>query len=570
MANLHFAKHIHSENKNIKRNYKILIVDDDKSVHSLTKTVIESMHFKDYSFDLLHAYSAQDARDILKKTQDIALAFIDVIMETTSAGLELVDYIRDILDNKLIRLIIRTGQPGEALAMSVIDRYDIDDYKEKTELTIEKLYTTIRTSIKQYIQLCDLSQKYEEAYKQMTTNPLTKLPNRIKLNEDLLSKSDKILVLIDIVSFSAINETNGFEVGDVILEELGAFLFSMYSSKYSVYHLEADIFAILLPRILQKKALEIVMDIKKDIATLHIITDNFDKTIDTTIGVAYQGGKNIIQKAELALNEAKRFGKNHVQFYHDDLQIIKRIEKTQYWGALIKEALLYGNIVSYYQPIYNLQTGKVFKHEMLVRLRHENKVYTPNYFLEAAQDSGQLYDIFKYMFEEACKIIAQKSIYLSVNIGDVEINHPQLFTFVQEMLNKYEIDRSLLSLEILEYNSVSEFTYSKDRINRLHELGLEIVIDDFGTKCSNFSQLKNLTVKVLKIDGIYIKNLDICNDSKIVVETIRRYAQEKGMKIVAEFVHSKEVYEVVKAIGIEYAQGYYLGKPQATIVEEDI
>ncbi len=565
MANLSFAKHAEVSNTPLKKRYKLLIVDDDMSVHSITKTVIESMNFKDYTFEVLHAYSAVDAKDLLNKNQDIALAFIDVIMETANAGLKLVDYIRDDLQNSLIRLIIRTGQPGEAPAMSVIDRYDIDDYKEKTELTVERLYTTIRTSIKQYTQLCDLSQKYDEAYKQMTTNSLTKLPNRIKLNEDLLSKTDDILVLIDIVSFSAINETNGFEAGDIILEELGAFLFSMYASKYDVYHLEADLFAILLPSILPKQAQEVVMDIKKDIAALHIITDNFDKTIDTTIGAAYQGGKNIIQKAELALNEAKRFGKNHVQFYNDDLQIIKRIEQTQYWGALIKEALINDNIIPYYQPIYDLKTNEIFKYEMLVRLRHNSKIYTPNFFLEAAKDSGQLYDIFKHMFEQACKMAALHGVHLSVNIGDIEINHPHLFSFVEATLNYYNVDRSLLSLEILEYSSVSEFAYSKERINRLHSLGLEIVIDDFGTKCSNFSQLKNLTVEVLKIDGIYIKNLDICRESRIVVETIQRYAQEKGIKIVAEFVQSKEVYEIIKEIGIEYGQGYYLAKPKETL-----
>ncbi len=565
MANLSFAQHSKYDEMEVKKIYKLLIVDDDESVHTLTQTVIESMNFQAYGFEVLHAFSADDAKVVLETNKDIALALIDVIMESSNAGLKLVDYIRDDLQNQLIRLIIRTGQPGEAPAMSVIERYDIDDYKEKTELTVEKLYTTIRTSLKQYIQLCDLKQKYEEAYKQMVTNPLTKLPNRIKLNEDLLSKVDEILVLIDIVAFSAINETNGFEAGDIILEELGAFLFSMYSSKYDVYHLEADIFAILLPSILPKKAQEVVMEIKKDIAALHIITDNFDKTIDTTIGVAYQGGKNIIQKAELALNEAKRFGKNHVQFYNDDLQIIKRIEQTQYWGALIKEALQTGNIIPYYQPIYNVNTHEIFKYEMLVRLKHNNKIYTPHFFLEAAQDSGQLYDIFKHMFEEACKVIRKSSVHVSVNIGDIEINHPHLFSFVESTLNYYNVDRSLLSLEILEYSSVSEFTYSKDRINRLHSLGLEIVIDDFGTKCSNFSQLKNLTVEVLKIDGIYIKNLDVCHDSKIVVETIQRYAQEKGIKIVAEFVHSKAVYEIVKEIGIEYAQGYYLGEPKENI-----
>lgn len=565
MANLQFAQRPDKKDQVEKHVYKLLIVDDDESVHVITKAVIGSMRFKTYGFDIMSAYSAAEAKEMLRKHDDIALAFVDVIMETSDAGLLLVDHIRDVLKYDLIRLIIRTGQPGEAPEMSVIDRYDIDDYKEKTELTVEKLYTTIRTSIKQYVQLCDLKKKYEDTYKQLTTNPLTELPNRIKLNEDLLTKDREILVLIDIIAFSAINETNGFEVGDTILQELGAFLFSMYSGNYDVYHLEADVFAILLPSILPKKAEELVMDIKDDIAALHIITDNFDKTIDTTIGVAYDGEKNIIQKAELALNEAKRSGKNHIQFYRDDLKIIKHIEQTQYWGALIKEALLKEDIIAYYQPIVDIETHTVDKYEMLARLRHDGNIYTPFYFLEAAKDSGQLFEIFKYMFEQACKIVSDTPVHLSINIGDTELNHPELFSFVGSTLESYGVERTWLSLEILEYNSVSEFDHIKDNINRLHELGLEIIIDDFGTKCSNFSQLENLTVKVLKIDGTYIKDIDSCKDSQIVVRTIKRYADEKGVKVVAEFVHSKEVYEYIKAIGIDYAQGYYLGRPAERI-----
>jgi EAL domain-containing protein (putative c-di-GMP-specific phosphodiesterase class I) len=130
-----------------------------------------------------------------------------------------------------------------------------------------------------------------------------------------------------------------------------------------------------------------------------------------------------------------------------------------------------------------------------------------------------------------------------------------------------QIDPSYIALEILEYNSISESDYIKEKILELHNLGFEITIDDFGTKCSNFAQIENLPVTIIKIDGQYIKNLDSSQNSKIIAATIKEFAHQKDIKVVAEFVHSKEVLEIVKELGIDYAQGFYLYEPEAEIVK---
>ena len=201
MANLTFAsKKTDHKTYSKKERYKILLVDDDENIHKITTTAINSMVFSNFDLELISTYSSAEAKSYLKEHKDVALALVDVVMETPESGLELVDYIREKLQLKMMRLVIRTGQANEAPQMEVVDKYDIDDYKEKTELTLQKLFTTIRTSIRSYIQLCQLKKKYEETYKQMTTNHLTKLPNRILLNEHLVSQTNKVLVLIDIIS----------------------------------------------------------------------------------------------------------------------------------------------------------------------------------------------------------------------------------------------------------------------------------------------------------------------------------------------------------------------------------
>ena len=151
-----------SENSNTKLTWKILVIDDDEGVHSMTRAALSGMNVCGKSLEIYDAYSAEEAVEILKNHNNIVLALVDVVMETATAGLDLVNTIRHELHNDMIRLIIRTGQPGEAPEQSVIDNYDINDYKEKTELTVEKLYTTLRTSIRQYEQLVALNEKYDE------------------------------------------------------------------------------------------------------------------------------------------------------------------------------------------------------------------------------------------------------------------------------------------------------------------------------------------------------------------------------------------------------------------------
>lgn len=133
--------------------WKVLIVDDEPDIHAITRLNLRNFFFADKKLTFLEALSATEAKQVLKENQDIAVAFIDVVMEEEDAGLKLVEYIRDELKNHLIRLIIRTGQPGIAPERMVVDQYDIDDYKDKTELTAQKLYTTLRSALKSYRDL---------------------------------------------------------------------------------------------------------------------------------------------------------------------------------------------------------------------------------------------------------------------------------------------------------------------------------------------------------------------------------------------------------------------------------
>jgi len=151
--------------------WKILVVDDEPEVHAVTKLSVGDLEFEKKPVQLLNAMSGIEAQKILVKEHDIAVALIDVVMETEDAGLRLVEYIRKELKNQRIRLIIRTGQPGVAPERYVIDRYDIDDYKDKTELTTQRLYTTLRTTLKAYRDLTIIDNNRQGLEKILTAAP---------------------------------------------------------------------------------------------------------------------------------------------------------------------------------------------------------------------------------------------------------------------------------------------------------------------------------------------------------------------------------------------------------------
>ena len=140
-------------------NWKILVVDDDEEVHAITRTVLKEFEFEKKGLLLIHANSAAQARERLQEHPDTALILLDVVMETDDAGLTFVEYVRNTLNNKLVRIVLRTGQPGEAPEREVIVRLDINDYKEKTELTVDKLFTTVVASIRSYRDLITIEKK---------------------------------------------------------------------------------------------------------------------------------------------------------------------------------------------------------------------------------------------------------------------------------------------------------------------------------------------------------------------------------------------------------------------------
>ncbi|MDP4934056.1 MAG: SpoIIE family protein phosphatase [Salibacteraceae bacterium] len=163
--------------------WKVLVVDDEKDIHLMTSLALESLNFKDKKIQFLNAYSAQQAKEILSKEENIALILLDVVMETTDAGLKLVEHIRQTMNMQNLRIVLRTGQPGYAPEMEVIKSFDINDYQNKAEVTQNKLITATISSLRSY-QLLQMLEDYSQSLEQMVEQRTVEVMNQKTQIED--------------------------------------------------------------------------------------------------------------------------------------------------------------------------------------------------------------------------------------------------------------------------------------------------------------------------------------------------------------------------------------------------
>ena len=551
-----------------KKAWKILIVDDDHSIHDVTKLVLKNMMVNDRALSFTSVYSAEEAKELLAHDSSFVVALIDVVMETSNAGLELTQYIRQELLNPDIRLIIRTGQSGLAPVTHVIDNYDINDYKEKTELTSEKLYSAIKLAIMNFNEIQNSKIEKEDLYKQVLSNPLTHLNNRHKLDLDLLDSKDITLILLNIDRFSHINDLYGYEQGNHIIKEIANSLNLLQSTGSKLYHIGIDEFLLVRKFSSVEETDKVVSLIQERCQNNHFTYEDIDFNITLTIGIVENEDKNLLNKANLAVKEARLISPNRIQRYNSDMKVVHNIEKNLTWFKKIKHALNEDRMVPYFQAIYNNHTKKIEKYECLVRMIEDEKVISPFHFLEVAQETGLLSKITYMMLEKSALVFSQNSYQFSINITAHDLQDENFSSFVQEVLQKHNIDPSRLILEILENNSLDNIEHSRENISTLQKIGCRISLDDFGAECQNFSNILNLNLDTIKIDGFFIKNLKDEMSYKMV-DSIVYFAKNVGIDLVAEFVCDKEIFDLVNQFGIKYSQGYYISEPQASLCDKE-
>jgi EAL domain-containing protein (putative c-di-GMP-specific phosphodiesterase class I) len=265
----------------------------------------------------------------------------------------------------------------------------------------------------------------------------------------------------------------------------------------------------------------------------------------------------------MTLKLAKKAGRDFMIF-EKDLMLAQQYEKNIRIANTIRDAIAKDKIIPYFQPIFDTYTLKVEKYEALVRLVKEDTVLTPYHFLDISQKIKLYPQITEIMIEKTFSMFELNEEDFSINLAFSDITNHKTYDMIFEKIVEHNIAKQL-TIEILENQMIEDDRIMFDFINRVYSLGAKIAIDDFGSGFANFEYMTKIRSDYMKIDGSLIKNIDTDKNARLVVETIVVFAKKLGKKTIAEFVHSKEVYNVVKEIGIDYVQGFYFAEPSATL-----
>ena len=236
---------------------------------------------------------------------------------------------------------------------------------------------------------------------------------------------------------------------------------------------------------------------------------------------------------------------------------------------MIKKAIENKKIISHFQPITNNDTMKVEKYESLVRLENEEgRVLSPWFFLEVAKESGYYNKITNIVIDNYFEALTKTDKEISLNLSAIDIEDLEIRNrLINLVMANMDIAHRMV-FELLEDEEVKDFEIVKDFIALIKTFGVQIAIDDFGAGVSNFERLLDYQPDILKIDACLIKNIDKDKYSRDVVETIQLFAWKQKIKTVAEFVETPAILQIVKDIGINYTQGYLVGKPEPLEVHE--
>jgi EAL domain-containing protein (putative c-di-GMP-specific phosphodiesterase class I) len=273
----------------------------------------------------------------------------------------------------------------------------------------------------------------------------------------------------------------------------------------------------------------------------------------------------ILLKANTALQTAKQHAKTIV-IYDSGFDTKEQITKNSKILTMLKQAIKKGNVRPFFQPIYNAKTKKIEKYESLVRIvKDDGEVVSPFVFLDVAMKAKLYPEITKTMIEQSFEMFTDKPVEFSINLSILDIQNPDTTAFIIQKLKEFS-EPTRVVFEILEGDKIENYEEIKGFIRSIKAFGVKFAIDDFGSGYSNFSHIFELNIDYLKIDGSLVKFISSDENSRVIVKTIINFATNLGLKTIAEFVEDKDSFDLLQKMGVDFVQGYYVGKPQPSLL----
>lgn len=397
------------------------------------------------------------------------------------------------------------------------------------------------------------------------------------LQDIKISKRRHAMCYMDLDQFKVINDTCGHSAGDKLLCELTGHLQHIVRKGDLLARLGGDEFGLIIMDADAADAEQIAQKVFDFFQTYIFQYEDSAFPIRASIGFVqineHSGDiSEIFSAADIALYSAKDSGRNHLSFYSDTNESMVSRHEEMSWLPKLNHALQNDRFRLLVQPIAPIAkqgaTSQPLHFEFLLRLLDdEDKELTPYFFIQAAERYELMAQIDHWVIENALRIISTipanefQHCSFSINLSGQSVADPGLHLYIKRKVKEFNIAPEKLWFELTETAAIKQFALAKEFMEDIRRMGCKVALDDFGSGLSSFGYLKNLPIDVLKIDGQFVKDLA---DNVIDQEMVRSFdniGKAMGITTVAEFVESADIVDVLRAIGIDYAQGYYIGKP---------
>jgi diguanylate cyclase (GGDEF)-like protein/PAS domain S-box-containing protein len=382
-------------------------------------------------------------------------------------------------------------------------------------------------------------------------------------------KEKHSLLYIDLDHFKVVNDSFGHHQGDMVLKEISELLSVRLRHSDILCRLGGDEYAVLLTHTNQRQAVVIANNIREIIAGFQRQVKDQLFGVSCSIGISEINGEaarpeDYLKQADIALYVAKERGRNLIHVYDPEDRESEELKQSVNWIWHFRKAIADDLLMLYFQPILHIASGRITHYEALIRLYQPDQgVVLPHVFIPALEKAGEMAMLDHWVIRRSiCLLKENPSLRrLAINLSVQAFADERLVPLVEERLREEEVEPSRVIFELTESASLANIEAMKRMIFRLIELGCSFAIDDFGTGFSTFNYLKQVPADTIKVDGSFIQNLEKDPVNQALVRSIHEIARVLGKKTVAEFVENEASFNLVKNLGIDYAQGYYIGRP---------
>ena len=425
-----------------------------------------------------------------------------------------------------------------------------------------------------------LSERDAELLQLANHDSLTGLLNRRRFLEELgleisnvmEQQHNSALFFVDLDQFKYINDACGHQAGDRLIRKVADELLRSVGREDTVARFGGDEFAILVRHIGIDGAREIAETVLANMRRMAHIEDEHVFHVHCSIGVSMIAGDDLhhdelINQADIACREAKSAGRNRMHLFEPAVDGEKQVAADIGWTNRLRKALDDDEFELRFQPINRIDTGETTHHEVLIRLRNDDgKLVLPDAFLPSAVRFGLMSEIDFWVIRNAAKAYAReaatnRSLRLTINLSANAFEDDDLSVFIGATFEEHNVPPEHIVFEITESLAIRRPAHVEHQIAALRELGCHLALDDFGTGYSSFSYLQKLHFDFIKIDGAFVKDLPDNPVDQKMIRLIAEVGREANMQIVAEYVQNAETFALLGELGVDLAQGHFVGRP---------